>query len=1069
MSKTLTITFALLIFCSIYDLTAQQLQIDVKEKTLENGVKVLVWERPSAGRVGARMFYKVDIAAERPGTVGLTHMLEHHLFKGSDLAGTRSWEEEEEIAREVELLERMITDERNAEKECHIQRDVFAETEAECRSEKLDSLEAALVNATDKQNELAYTTWYDVAVQSAGGTNSTASTGRDWMKFDIDLPAHKLELFMWTERSRVENPVFRHFEPEKEVVVDQIRRYDNRPDGAFSRVMRSMTYDAHPYGWAHWFSDLTRATREDHWEIFYKYFIPQNTIISIVGDVDAEEVFELAETYWGSWQKGRPSPRMRTVEPVPVGQKRLVVEAAAGPALALHVPMPAVGHEDAHVFDLFAELLGAPGGLIEQELIDNMEIATSASASSWTSKYPSHFEIRINLNSNNDLESAETAIQNLFEQVRAGNINVPDLEAARSRLILNLARQMDAIGSSAVAIGSMEAIYGWNHLNKIQKLWGETSVDDVARIAETYFKPSMQTVGNLVREGGETTSDVYNPDLSNTGLFGRHGVKSPDASSLDMWPVGGPVSELFSDPVEKKSAAAFMNKKGSSDKTNKYSEGEPAEPYAIAEQPWYAPPWMANRQPERFTVPMPVNDWRDLHFEQSDFTPPPKEEALITLENGFRAFVHPSELLPMVQVSLFVNTPEVGEPAGKEGISALISSLVRDGSRTVGDRNINTALNELGASISTNTDRKGVTYRFTAPSEAGPDLLLLIGSMISDSDFEHNFSSVQNRVAASADRSLESAPAALRSLFEENLFGNDHPYGRTATGESIRSITIHDVAEFYAEYYSPENMTLAISGPHDREVVRENLRESGLYEIQSGRAQSGRYFQLPVFEPAEERRVVTHETDTRQGHVMIGHEGIQGLPEDHAALEVMNYILSGGGFVSRMMELLRTQTGITSALFGEVEPGIHAKYPYLWRFSGNPETLAEGILLAINEIEKMKEHGVTEEEFEAARTAYIDGLIPASYDTPHKTAERMAYHTLHGIYAYQSPQYLNYYAGAGEELHAFRELTLEEVNRAARNYLHPERLLITIAGSIDIIADSASDRAKELLFTNDQE
>ena len=1061
MVKTLTITFALFIFCSIQDTNARQLQIDVQEKILDNGVKVLVWERPSAGRVGARMFYKVDIAAERPGTVGLTHMLEHHLFKGSDLAGTRSWEEEEEIAREVELLERMITDERNAGKDCHIQRDVFAEFEAECHSERLDSLETALVNATDRQNQLANTTWYDVAVQSSGGTNSTASTGRDWMKFDIDLPAHKLELFMWTERSRVENPVFRHFEPEKEVVVDQIRRYDNRPDGAFSRVMRSMTYDAHPYGWAHWFSDLTRATREDHWEIFYKYFIPQNTIISIVGDVDAEEVFELAETYWGSWQKGRPSPRMRTVEPVPVGQKRLIVEAAAGPALALHVPMPAIGHKDAHVFDLFAELLGAPGGLIEQELIDRMEIATSVSASSWTSKYPSHFGIRVNLNSNDDLESAEDAIQQIFEQVRNGNVNDSDLDAAKSRLVLNFARQMDTIGSSAVAIGSMEAIYGWSHLNKLQELWAQTTAEDVGRIAERYFKTSMQTVGHLVREERGSAAEALNPGWSDQHLFGRYGVEHSNESAYDLWPVGGPVSEFFSDPVEKKPASAFMRNASNEKADVEMADFE--EPFAITEQPWYAPPWMADRERERFTSPMPVNDWIELEFKQVDFDPPSKDEALVTLDNGFRAFVQPSELLPMVQVSLFVNTPEIGEPAGKEGISALTSSLLRDGSRVIGDKNINTALNDLGASLSVSTDRKGVIYRFTARSEAGPELLMLIGSMITTPNFEQNFESVQNRVAASADRSLESAPAKLRSLFEENLFGKDHPYGRTATGESIRSIAIYDVQEFYSQYYSPDNMTLAVSGPLRREAVREVLDDSGFSEIHSGGAQRGRYFQPPMFEPAGERQVVTHETDTRQGHVMIGHEGIQGLPEDHAALEVMNYILSGGGFVSRMMELLRTQTGITSALFGEGEPGIHAEYPYLWRFSGNPETLAEGILLAINEIEKMKEHGVTEEEFEAARTAYIDGLIPASYDTPHKTAERFAYYALHGMYAYQSPQYLNYYAGAHEELRAFRELTIEDVNRAAEKYLHPERLLITVAGPIQTIWENASKDSRQIL------
>ncbi|HEV2734609.1 MAG TPA: hypothetical protein VGV85_07210, partial [Longimicrobiaceae bacterium] len=226
------------LLAAAHPLAAQRLHVDVKQKTLDNGVTVLVWERPSAGRIGTRIFYRVDVAAERPGTAGLTHMLEHHLFKGSDVSGTGNWAAERPLAERVERLAREVTDEENRSRDCLRQRDVFAETEAECRTPRLDSLRAGLAAAAAAQNRMAHTTWYDWAVQSAGGTNSTASTGRDWMKFDIDLPANKLELFMWTERNRLEHPVFRHFEPEKEVVVDQIRRADNRPDGRFGRVMR---------------------------------------------------------------------------------------------------------------------------------------------------------------------------------------------------------------------------------------------------------------------------------------------------------------------------------------------------------------------------------------------------------------------------------------------------------------------------------------------------------------------------------------------------------------------------------------------------------------------------------------------------------------------------------------------------------------------------------------------------------------------------------------------------------------------------------------------------------------
>ncbi len=278
--------------------------IALKQKVLANGVTVLVWERPSAGRVGTRMFYRVDVAAERPGTIGLTHMLEHFLFKGSDLAGTTDWEAEKAVAERIERLERQVTDEKNRSRDCFRQRDVFADVERDCQTPLLKTLQAELDKLVAAQDRLSDPTWYDWAVQGAGGTNSTASTGTDWMKFDIDLPASKLELFMWTERARVERPVFRQFEAEREVVVNQIRGGDNRPESKFDRALQSMTYEASPYGWSHWFSDITRATREDHWEIFHKYFIPQNAIIVVVGEVKADDVFRMAEAVLGQLATG---------------------------------------------------------------------------------------------------------------------------------------------------------------------------------------------------------------------------------------------------------------------------------------------------------------------------------------------------------------------------------------------------------------------------------------------------------------------------------------------------------------------------------------------------------------------------------------------------------------------------------------------------------------------------------------------------------------------------------------------------------------------------------------------
>lgn len=1055
------ILLPLLLSAAALPLQAQRLHVDVQRKVLDNGVTVLVWERPASGRIGTRIFYRVDVAAERPGTAGLTHMLEHHLFKGSDVSGTSDWAAERVIAERVERLAREVTDEENRNRDCFRQRSVFEEVEVDCRLPRIDSLRAELVRATEQQNRLANTTWYDWAVQSAGGTNSTASTGRDWMKFDIDLPANKLELFMWTERNRLEHPVFRHFEPEKEVVVDQIRRSDNRPDGKFGRVLRSMTYDAHPYGWAHWFSDLTRATREDHWEIFYKYFIPQNTVLVVVGEVEAEEVFRMAEAYWGDWRPGRPSPRLRTVEPPPVGQKRLAMEAAAGPAVALHVPMPAVGHPDAHLFELLAEILGGPQGLLTRTLVTDRKLATQAGASAWVSKYPSHFELRVDARGNDDLPAVEAAIDEVLTSIVDGRVPASQVEAAASRLVLDLATSLDEIGSSAVTIGSMEAIHRWDHLNALPALWSAATPVDLARVVRTYFATDRRVVGVLrrVAPAAAATAAAAEPARLSAGELNR--VRPGE------WAYGGPVGEWFLDPTPKRptrrtAAAAPQSTQAAEVVTlTPVAAPEEVEPLPIAEQPWYTPPWMAVRRPSGFGSPAPTRDYRALRFEPVPFTAPDPARYRVSPRGGPAAFVIPDSLLPMVQVTALVDAPETAEPSGKEGLAELTAQLLLSaGTQTRTREQVQAALDRMGATLRISSEREGTRLTAVAPAGAADSLVALMAEMLARPGLEAGFEAERERIALRAARSADDAGTLVRALFERTLYGAAHPFGRRPTAESVRGITLADVRAFHAQRYGPSRIAFAVSGVVQRPAVEQAI--AGAFS-EVAPAAAAPPISIPRPAGPRGRVVVTRELDTRQGHVMLGHLGLEGQPEDHAAVELMHHVLAGGGFISRMMELLRTQTGITAALYGELEPGRGTPNPYLWRFSGSPETLARGIRLALEEIREMREEGVTQEEFESARTEYLDGLIPASYDTPQKTAERLAQKHLFGLYDYQAPQYLNYYAGDAAEHAAIRRLTREDVNRAARKYLDPENLVITVVGPLEEIRAAAAPEDRALL------
>jgi len=1024
------------------------LHLDVKGHVLENGVTVLVWERPSAGRIGARVFYRVDVAAERPGTAGLTHMLEHYLFMGSFRVGTSDWEAERPFAEAVERIEREITDERNRNAQCFLQREVWAEVEVNCSTPRLDSLQAALDAAFAEQMRYASGTDFDWIYQPAGGTGLTASTGMDWMKFDIDLPASALELFMWMERSRVENPVFRFFEPEREVVVDQIRRYDNRPDGPFERVLRSMTYDAHPYGWAHWFSDLTRATREDHWEIFYRYFIPQNTVIVVVGDIEAEEVFGQAERYWGSWREGRPGPRLRTVEPPPVGQKRLEVSAPAGPAVVVHVPMPAIGHPDAPVFEVLAEILGGDQGLLEVELVADQGLATGVIASATPAKYPSHMTIRANTRANADLAAAEAALNGVLERVASGDVAPDRLAAAVDRMVLRMAAGLERVGPSAVQIGAMETIYGWSHLNTLPALWASVTAEDLARVIQTYAAPEMRTIGILRREERSIAQASLDPSPETTSTSQVWSWEPPRARARI------PLHNLNRAPAADGAADSAL------------WDLEPNEPRsaALAEMPWYAPPWMAGYRPSRFTEAPPVEDWASLMPLPAAPLLPAATSAERALGGGYRAFVVRDELLPMVQMTALIRSGALTDPEGQEGLASLTGQVVaRGGAGGLGPEAIEAQLREMGASLSTQVDGHHTRiYLRVAPEHAESAARLLAGLIQAPMLDPITFRREQDRLAAGADRALDAAPALLQHTFLTALFPAAHPLARRATGASVRGITREAVAQHHASSFGPDQVVFAVSGRFD-----ETRLLAAMDEVLSQRTGAG------AGEPAESHphehkdlqpvagggiRVVTQEFPSRQGHIMMGHRGLAHVPEnpvDHAALEVMNYILSGGAFVSRMMELLRTDTGITSALYGSIEPGDGILHPYVWRFSGNPETLATGVRLAVAEIERMRDHGVTQEEFEGAVTSYLQGLIPASYETSQRTVERFAQKALLGRYLYQSPGYLNYYAGDEAQVEALLALTLEDVNEAARRWLHPDELVVAVVGPLDEIRAGA--------------
>ena len=243
---------------------------------LSNGLRVLVFPRKQAPVFSGHIWVKVGSVNETPGVTGVSHMFEHMAFKGSEVIGTKDYREEEKLLEKLDAL----------------------------MSGGLDGPEA-MEQAKDLRAKLE-TLWenneFSRIYQKAGAVGLNAATGKDYTFYLVSLPSTAFELWCWMESDRLLNPVVRQFYKERAVVAEERRmRVDDNPGGMLYEALLATAFWAHPnrlptIGWA---SDLHQLKADDVKKFYAKYYRPDNMVVALVGDLDAETIRPLLEKYFG--------------------------------------------------------------------------------------------------------------------------------------------------------------------------------------------------------------------------------------------------------------------------------------------------------------------------------------------------------------------------------------------------------------------------------------------------------------------------------------------------------------------------------------------------------------------------------------------------------------------------------------------------------------------------------------------------------------------------------------------------------------------------------------------------
>ena len=398
------------------------------------------------------------------------------------------------------------------------------------------------------------------------------------------------------------------------------------------------------------------------------------------------------------------------------------------------------------------------------------------------------------------------------------------------------------------------------------------------------------------------------------------------------------------------------------------------------------------------------------------------------LPNGLTVLVLDQPFLPMVTINILVKAGAVKDPEGRGGLSSMVAQMLDEGTRTRSATQIAQQIEFIGGEMnfgggedfSTGTLRvlkKDMHLGFTLISD------VLMNPAFPEREVERVRSEVLGELQGEGDQPAILADKAFHTI----VFGS-HPYGRPANGtpKSVSQILRKHLLEFHRTHYLPSTTVIAVVGDIRNDEALNLIKKH--FGAWSTRHSSPDRFPSP---PALSQPVVkVIDKNLTQANIILGHIGIERANPDFYAVSVMNYILGGGGFSSRLVNRIRDELGLAY----DVDSGFQANVmpgSFTVRLQTRNATAKQAIASVIEEIKRIRTERVSDQELADAK-AYLIGSFPLRLDTTVKLSALLTLIELHGLG-------LSYFEDYPKGIAA---VTIDDVLRVAQKYLHSEAVAV---------------------------
>ena len=410
------------------------------EKTLPNGLKVVVQEDHRAPTVVNMVWYRAGSMDEKDGTSGVAHVLEHMMFKGTKKVGPGE---------------------------------------------------------------------FSKRVAAAGGKDN-AFTSRDYTAYFQQVPKESLETVFALEADRMSNLQLtdKEFAPEIKVIMEERRmRTDDQPTSLVYEALNAVAFQAHPYRRPiiGWMDDLEQMKAQDARDWYRTWYAPNNATVVVVGDVHHEDVFKLAERYYGGY-KAHPLPERKPQnEPEQLGIKRLSVKAPAKlPYLLMAWKAPKLKDvdkdEEPYALEMLAAVLdGHSAARFTKRLVRESRVAQSAGAGyDSTLRGESLFILDGQPAEGKTVADLEVALRGEIRRIQEEGVGPEELERVKTQIIAGQVYKRDSMMAQAMEIGQAETIgFGWRSEDKLLAKLRAVTPAQVQAVAKKYFQDDSLTVAVL--------------------------------------------------------------------------------------------------------------------------------------------------------------------------------------------------------------------------------------------------------------------------------------------------------------------------------------------------------------------------------------------------------------------------------------------------------------------------------------------------------------------------------------------------------------------------------------------